>query len=67
MRYFNNSLVQVVDGQEMRYIEASCDSTEIKPTVGIVDGSQILETNTGDIYVFNELSGAWVRMFSLKE
>lgn len=67
MRYLNNSLVQIEDGQEMRYIVANCDSSEIKPTAGVVDGSQILETDTGDIYIFNELSGAWVWMFSLKE
>lgn len=66
MRYFNNSLVQVVDGQDMRYIVAAGDSTETKPTTGIVDGSQVLETDTGDVYVFNEKSAAWIKMFSLK-
>jgi hypothetical protein len=54
------------NGQPLNYINAAGDSTEVKPATGIVDGSQVVETDTGDIYIYNEKSAAWVKMLSLK-
>lgn len=64
VRYFD---VDPTTGAVNRLIEGYCDSTETKPTANIVDGSKIVETDTGDLYLFSENSGAWVKMFSLKE
>jgi hypothetical protein len=54
-------------GAVNRLIEGYCDSTETKPTTGIADGSTLLETDTGDLYVFNEAGAAWVKYMALKE
>lgn len=53
-------------GAVNRQIAGFCDSTETKPTANLVDGSELIETDTGDLYLFNEKSAAWVKMFSLK-
>ena len=66
MRYLKHATQEIRAGEALLYVEIAGDSTETKPTAGIVDGSQFLETDTGDIYVFNERSAAWVKMFSLK-
>ena len=66
MRYLKFNLVEIFEGQDLHYAWIAGDSTETKPTAGIVDGSQFLETDTGDVYVFNEKTTAWVKMFSLK-
>ncbi len=35
------------------------NSSETKPTAGIMTGSKFIETNTGNIYYFDETTGAW--------
>lgn len=43
-------------------------SQDTKPTEGIVSGSSFLEVDTGDIYIFDETSGAgWTKQFSLQD
>lgn len=67
MRYLKFNLVQIFEGNGQHYAEIAGNSTETKPTVGIVDGSTYLETDTGDLYVFNETGSAWVKYMTLKE
>lgn len=45
------------------YLELSGDSTDTKPTAGVLDGSIFSESNTGKVYFFNEKSGGWVEQF----
>lgn len=35
------------------------NSSETKPTQGIMTGSKFTETDTGKVYYFNEASGTW--------
>lgn len=49
------------------YIEGSCDSSETKPTENIGDGSIMVESDTGDVYFFNEDTTAWVKQFSFQD
>ena len=56
----------VESGATKFYKEISGDSTETKPTTDIVDGSIFAESNTGDVYFFNEKSGDWVKQFSFQ-
>ena len=56
---------KIIKGND-RYVEISGDSEETKPTANIVDGSIFVESNTGDVYLFNEESGDWVKQFSLQ-
>lgn len=67
MRYLKFNLIQIANNQSLHYVEIAGASTETKPTTGIVDGSTFLETDTGDLYVFNEASTAWVKLMALKE
>lgn len=53
------------DGKELHYIEASGDSSEDKPTdesIGgvIIDGSNVIESNSGKGYFYNEKSSSWI-------
>lgn len=44
------------------YAEMAGTSSESKPTTGIVGGSLYMETDTGDVYVFNETSATWTKI-----
>lgn len=54
------------DGVQKYYKEISCDSSETKPTEGIIDGSWAMESDTGCVYAFNEKTSAWVEQFSFQ-
>lgn len=56
---------RIIKGND-RYVEISGDSTDTKPTANIVDGSIFAESNTGDVYFFNEESGDWVKQFGFQ-
>lgn len=54
-------LSERIINDSVNFVVISGDSTEDKPTSKICDGSVFMESDTGDSYVFNELSGAWVK------
>jgi hypothetical protein len=56
----------VESGETVFYKEISGNSTEAKPTAGIVDGSIFVETDTGKVFFFNENAGNWVEQFSFQ-
>ena len=66
MRELVSRIVAVVNGENITYKEISGDSTDTKPTAGICDGSLFVESDTGDVYFFNEKSGDWVKQFSFQ-
>lgn len=66
MRIFYSKFIEKKDGVEISYIEASCDSSETKPTEGIADGSIVTESDTGNVFFFNEDSSTWVEQFSFQ-
>lgn len=47
-----------------QYIEGACLAADTKPTTDICTGSKAVETDTGDVYLFN--GTAWVKQFSLQ-
>lgn len=47
------------------YAEISCLSTDTKPTI-FAQGSIAVETDTGNVYFFDESSGEWVKQFSFQ-
>ncbi len=47
------------NGEVYEYFEGYCDSNETKPTELVADGSNLIETDTGDWYFFNEASKTW--------
>lgn len=40
-------------------VDIACLSTDTKPTTGIMNGSMLIEVNTGKLYVFDESASAW--------
>ena len=72
MRILVNKIVGIdADGKHLHYIEASGDSSEDKPdedSVGgpIVDSSTFIESNTGEVYFWNEKTEGWIQQFSLQ-
>lgn len=64
---FRINYSKVVDSaNNIRYIEASCESTDVKPTEGVGQGSNVTESDTGDVYFYTESSETWTKMFTLK-
>ena len=49
------------------YVEIACLSSDTKPTEGIAQGSIAVESDTGDVYFFNEEGQTWVKQFSFQE
>lgn len=45
---------------DKEYVEVFCLSTDTKPTTGIINGSELIEVDTGKTYLFNEVAGDWV-------
>lgn len=43
-------------------VNSACLSTDTKPTANMVNGSLMLEMDTGDIYAFNEASTTWIKV-----
>lgn len=37
-------------------------SGDTKPTAGIITGSKFTEADTGDVYLFDEVSGDWAKV-----
>ena len=40
-------------------VDIACLSTDTKPTTGIMNGSMLIEVNTGKLYVFDESASTW--------
>lgn len=61
MRVLEDRLFCRENNVDMHYLEVAGDSTEVVnlPTVGVVDGSYFLATDTAEVYFFNENSGEW--------
>lgn len=49
------------------YVEIACLTSDTKPTEGIAQGSIAVESDTGDVYFFNEEGQTWVKQFSFQE
>ena len=47
------------------YVEGFCLSTDSKPT-DVLNGSIMVEINTGKVSFFNEAAGSWVEQFSFQ-
>ena len=51
----------------IQYVEGFCNSTDTKPVNGIANGSNLIESDTGDWYFFNEKTQTWSKWRELKE
>lgn len=58
--------IQYPNGSMGLRIKGHCLSTDIKPT-DFANGSQLIEIDTGDIYLYNEEAGAWVKQGTNEE
>ena len=53
-------------GNQKHYYEMAGLSTDTKPVEGVAMGSKAIEVDTGDIYLFNGVTGEWTKQFSLQ-
>lgn len=51
--------IAVDGGSELEYVEIACLSTDTKPTSGILNGSRLVEVDTGKKFRFDEDGAAW--------
>ena len=65
--YLINRPYTYANGVQKSLIQIACLSTNTKPTAGIVTGSVAIEVDTGDFYLFDEVSATWNKMCSIKE
>jgi hypothetical protein len=49
---------------DQRFVEYAGLSTDTKPTEGLVTGSTFMEVDTGDVYLFDEVSETWKKVGS---
>lgn len=56
------------NGNVYEYFEGYCDSSETAslPTELVADGSNVIESDSGDWYFFNEKSKSWGVMLSIQ-
>lgn len=51
---------KIVNNKQL--VDIACLSTDTKPTTGIMNGSMLIEVNTGKLYVFDESASAWTEI-----
>ena len=55
------TILDKVYADGLRFIDGFCNSGDIKPTVGIVTGSRLIEVDSGNVeFRFDEVSKRWV-------
>ena len=59
-----NLVTRIISGN-LKYVELSGLSTEVKPTENIATGSLFHEVDTKIIYAFNATSGEWTEQLDL--
>jgi hypothetical protein len=45
-----------------RFVEGFCLSTDTKPTDNLATGSALVEVDTGDCYLYDEISKDWTKV-----
>lgn len=56
------------NGNFYKYFEGYCDSSETEnlPTEQVADGSNVIESDSGDWYFFNEKTKSWGLMLNIQ-
>lgn len=71
IRYTKRQTVgEIKDGNKttyIEYLEGYCNTSDIKPVKNVANGSNLIETDTGDWYFFNEETKTWSKWRELKE
>lgn len=71
IRYTKRLVVdKIVDGDKTTYIEmleGYCNTSDEKPTKNVANGSNLIDTDTGDWYFFNEKTQTWSKWRELRE
>lgn len=52
--------------EQKAYKEGFCLSTDTKPSTDLVNGSILVEIDTGTVFFFDEEGGEWVEQFSFQ-
>lgn len=62
IRRYDEQLVELEGGGSKYVATIYCNSTDNKPTTDLVNGSKLIEVDTGKQYLFNEATSAWVEI-----
>ena len=52
--------VNYIAQEDKMYIQGACLSTDTKPTAGILNGSCLIEMDSGKVYFFDESGSQWL-------
>ena len=55
------------EGDVITFFEGYCDSQDEKPSKNVCEGSNLIETDTGDWYFFNERGKEWIPELNIQE
>lgn len=55
-------VIEAGNGLKKKASKIYCNSTDNKPTSDLVNGSRLIEVDTGKEYLFNEVSSSWVEV-----
>ena len=62
IRTYNISVVSVENGVAKNLATVFCDSNDTKPTSDLVNGSRLIEVDTGKCYLYDEEATDWVEV-----
>lgn len=71
IRYTKRQTVgEIKDGNKttyIEYLEGYCNTSDEKPVKNVANGSNLIDTDTGDWHFFNEKTQTWSKWRELKE
>ncbi len=68
IRITNSKVVGNADGGELiKYLEGFCGTSDVSdlPTVNVADGSNFIDSETGDVYFYSEANGEYSALASI--
>lgn len=68
VRKISEKVVEITqEGEVITFFEGYCDSQDTKPDKNVCEGSNLIETDTGDWYFFNERTKDWLLELNIQE
>lgn len=68
---FTKEVPMQIDGQDFMFYEGFCEHSDITnnflPTVNVIGGSNVIESDTGDWYFFVESLQEWQKRLTIGE
>ena len=66
---FTKEVPMQIDGQDFMFYEGFCEHSDVTnsllPTIKVLGGSNVIETDTGDWYFFVESTSTWEKRLTI--